>query len=480
MAFISIAEELHNKSVTLIENKFIKKYLPELDPVAVKVYLYALYLSQSGNSSYTITDFSKMIGIEEEKLKEYFEYLDEFELISVVSHTPFEIKILDCDNYYGKPKKLHPEKYEGLYEEIQAIVTDRMITQDEFRDYLILLEEYGFERNALVMIVNYCVDLKGKDISSAYIKKVAKNFSAENVITAEKVEEKLSAYTLSTSTLLKIFTACSIKRRPEVEDGELLKKWLSLGFDEDGVIHAVKCFKTKNFTKLDAVLDELYKNRKFAPKEIEDYKSAKDSLFSIAVSTAKSLGVYVADPAPYVENYVSVWTNYGFSSDCISKIADYCFLSGRNSFDLMNDFIENLYKEAYVDDESVARLLEELAEDDKFIKKVLEACGVSRKIIAYDRQALARWRDWGFNESMILKSAELSSGKSNPVSAMNYLLSQWKNASIFTVEQIPTNSFNQNKYTYKKTSKVGNSVLSDSLSALRRAALKDAEDKNNG
>ena len=437
MAFISVAEELTKKTVTIVENKFITKYLPELDPVAVKVYLYAVYLYQNGKSDGTLEEFSKKLGLDEDKTKECFEYLDEMELVSVVSKIPFEIKILDCDNYYGKPKKLHPEKYDGLYEELQSIITGRMISQNEFREYLILLEEYGVERNALVMIASYCANLKGNDIGGAYIKKVIKNFCADGDTTVSAVEKRLSSYTACTASLLKIFTACGIKRPPEVEDGEALTKWLGMGFNEEAILCAAKGFKTKSIEKLDAVMCELNRNNKFDGKEIDDYRKEKHSLYTSAIAIGKALGVYLSDAAAYVENYVGVWFGYGFSAEALNKIAAYCFLSGRNSFEAMHDFVCNLYREAFVDDASVIKLLDELAENDKFIKTVLNACGMTRKIIPYDRQALTRWRDWGFSDEMILKAAELSAGKNNPVAAVNYLLSTWKNGGIYTIEQIP-------------------------------------------
>ena len=58
MAFISVSEEVAKKSFTSVENKFITKYLPVLEPVAVKVYLYSLYLYQSGQTSITLADLS--------------------------------------------------------------------------------------------------------------------------------------------------------------------------------------------------------------------------------------------------------------------------------------------------------------------------------------------------------------------------------------------------------------------------------------
>ncbi len=483
MAFISVADELTKKSSTSVDNKFILKYLAELEPVSVKVYLYALFLAQNGQTGYTLADFAAKLKFTEEQVKDCFNYLEEFELVSVTSSTPFEVRILDCENFYGKPKKLHPEKYNGLYEELQSIVGGRMITQDEFRDYLILLEDYNFERNALVMIVNYCVNLKGNDISAAYIKKVAKSFYAEGVTSARLVEEKLSSYTACTSALLKLFTALKITRRPEVDDGNAYEKWLNLGFSDEAILCASKRFKIKNIEKLNGVMNELYKNRKFDPKEIEDYHKTKDSLYETAVKVAKSLGIFLSDPTPYVENYIGVWCAYGFSAESLVSVANYCFLSGLNSFDAMNDFIKKLYSEAYVDDNSVTKLLENLAEDDLFIKKVLSACGLTRKIISYDRQALSRWRNWGFNGSMILKAAEFAAGKSNPMAFVNYLLSTWKNAGIYTLEQIPADAARPQNVNNKKSgyckNPEHNSLLDEFSAAFERAnSLTEFDDKD--
>ena len=105
MPFISVADEVEKKSFTSVENKFITKYLPVLEPLAVKVYLFSLYLYQNGQASYTLSDLAESLHITEEKATEYFEYLEEFELVSVLSRTPFEIKILDAENVYGTPKK---------------------------------------------------------------------------------------------------------------------------------------------------------------------------------------------------------------------------------------------------------------------------------------------------------------------------------------------------------------------------------------
>lgn len=427
MAFISVAEELTAKGRTEVENKFITKYLPVLDAQAVKVYLFALYVSQSGIINYTSQDFANKLEMDEEEVKSCFDYLEEFELVSVLSRSPFEVKILDAENVYGAPKKLKPEKYSSFASAVQSVITGRMISTNEFMEYYYLLDEYSFEQNALLMIVNYCVNLKGDDIKFAYIKKVAKSFADEGITTAKKVEEKLSSYTSSTPSLLKIFSAAGINRRPDVDDNALYEKWSKeLGFSDEAIICAAKHFKAKTSQKIDAALQELYKNRKFDPKEIEDYCKERNSLYACAAEIAKSLGVYIQNASPYVDNYVSAWRDYGFENDTLQLIADYCFLQGKNSFEHMNDYVLSLYEEGIITQNAVTEKLERTAAEDKFIKNILNRCGLSRKIIEHDRQCLKRWREWKFSDEAILDAADAAQGKSNPIAYMNAVLSSWK------------------------------------------------------
>ena len=313
------------------------------------------------------------------------------------------------------------------------MITGRMISTTEFMEYFYLLDEYSFEQNALIMIINYCVNLKGNDIKLAYIKKVAKNFADEGITTAKKVEEKLSSYTSSTPALLKIFSALSINRRPDVDDNAMYEKWSKqLGFADDAIICAAKYFKAKSTQKIDAALEELYKNRKFDPKEIASYCKDRNSLFGCAEETAKALGVFIQNAAPYVDNYISRWRDCGFEPDTIALIADYCFLQGKNSFELMNDYVASLYDEGIITETAVTERLEKIAADDKLLKNILNRCGLTRKVIEHDRQCLKRWKEWDFSDEMLYAAADAAAGKNNPVAYINAVLSSWKAQGVTT------------------------------------------------
>lgn len=448
MPLISVSDELSKKSFTSVENKFITKYMPVLEPMAVKVYLFALYIYQNGLTSYTLEDFAREINLTETEVRSYFEYLEEFELVSLLSEYPFEVKILDADNVFGSPKKLKPEKYADFSKNVQNVIKGRMISTNEYREYFLLLEEYGFEQNALIMIINYCVNLKGDNIRLQYIKKVAKSFAEDGAVTAKKVDEKLSAYTSSTPALIRIFGAMGLKKQPDIDDDKLYKKWVNeLGFEEPAIIAAAKLFKAKTTEKLDGVLTELYKNKKFDAKEIESYAENKTSIYNATLSIARELGVYIQTAAPYIENYVNVWCDYGYSFETLNKLAAYCFRNNKKSFEDMNDFIKTLYSDGTVTDDLVDGYLKKLDENDAFIRKLLSYCGLTRKLILWDRENLARWRGWNFSDEMLIEAAKLSAGKSNPVAYMNGILSAWKAEGIYSPDKLTPSPAPVNKQT---------------------------------
>ncbi len=477
MPFISVSDEIANKSFTYVENKFISKYLPVLDPVAVKVYLYSLYLFQSGFGG-SLEDLAFKLNMTADEAQSYFEYLEEFELVSVISVSPFEVKILDAENISGTPKKFKPEKYADFTKAVQSIIKGRMISTNEFREYFVMLEEYGFEQNALIMIISYCVNLKGDNIRLQYIKKVARSFAEDGITSAKKVDEKLSAYTYSTTALIGIFKAAGINRQPDIEDDKLYKKWTAeLGFDDGAIAACAKKFKIKSTEKLDSTLEELYKNKKFDVKEIEAYCDGRIAVYNCALDIAKALGVYMQNAAPYLENYVNVWCDWGFGFTALKSIAEYCFKNGKKSFEEMNDFVKGLYDDGAVSDGSVNDCLEKLRAQDAFIRKMLNACGLTRKVIEWDRASLEKWRSWSFSDEMILEAATLSAGKSNPTSYMSGILSSWKSEGKFNIDEVrqhPSSAhatkadvekhyYDLRHYAEAKAEKTLNNALADSV-----------------
>lgn len=98
-----------------------------------------------------------------------------------------------------------------------------MISSNEFMKYFAVMEEYAIKPEAMLLIVRYCIDLKGESIPQNYILQVAKNFAAEGITTVEQIESKLSDYMVQSGDIAGILRAMGSTRKAEPDDYKLLK-----------------------------------------------------------------------------------------------------------------------------------------------------------------------------------------------------------------------------------------------------------------
>ncbi|MCD8209151.1 MAG: DnaD domain protein [Bacteroidales bacterium] len=433
MAFVSTERKLKDKSFTSIENNFITNYMKYLPGDTVKVYIYALYVAKNGNSADTLDDMAASLEMDREYVEKQFEDLKTYDLVEITSRSPFEIEILDCENVYGKLRKHNEEKYAGFYTAVQKILKSRSVMPGETNDYIYLMDEYGIDTQAMIKIIGYCATLKDDSIGYRYINTVIRSFIREGCVTERRVSEKLDAYRNATPAIIRIFNECGIKRKPDIDDENFYKKWTSeMGFNEKAIIAAGKLYKSKSVERIDEALTELYNNKKFDPVEMKAFYSARDEIYKATLKIAKNLGVYIQTPEPYVNNYVGKWYDAGYTLDTLVLISNRCFLVGKNRFDDMNAFIDELLKEGVVDKGDVEDYIIKEREVDDFLKSVLSACGLSRNVIKADRDALTLWQSWGFDREMILNAANLSAGKGKPFAYLNSVLSKWKTEGIMS------------------------------------------------
>ena len=330
-----------------------------------------------------------------------------------------------------------------------------MITPNEYSAYFSLMEEHSIKPEAMLMIIKYCVDLKGKNIGFRYVLKVANDFASRGITSESKIEKELSDYTIKSADLYEIFAVLNPNAKPEIEDMNLYKKWISdMKFSKNSIITTAIKSKVKTTSKLDKELLLLYSAKKFSPEEIESFYKEKKRLTEIAYNVNKTLSVYTEVIEPVVENYVIPWTNKGYNEESLTFIANYCFRKNRRSLEGMNDVVEKLYYNGLITVNAIAEFIKATTADDEFIKNLLSITGLSRRPTDYDRQNLKTWRSWNFSDEMITQAVNLSVGKSNPFSYVNAILSEWKFAGIYSPEKItqtkPTqkgNAFKSQNYT---------------------------------
>ena len=435
MSFCSFSKETITNSSTVLDNRFISTYLPEANGDAIKIYIYGLFVCQESDSDISFDKFCNDVKLDKDVVSDCFRFWEELGIVNVLSEDPFIVKYLPVAQ--SKPRKYSAEKYGEFNKALQVLIPERMITTNEYAAYFSLMEENGLKPEALLMIVKYCVDLKGGAIGLRYILKVANDFIARGITTTTKIEKELSDYSLKTGEFASLMNYILPNKKPQIEDLKLFEKWnKQLLYDIDTIIFIAKSAKIKNIEKLDKEIDVLYASKKFSEKEIADYYKSKAKTTELAYAINRSLSVYTEVIDPVIENYVIPWQNMGYDEETLLFLATYCFKKNRRSLEEMNEVVEKLYKNGLITLTSIAEYLKSISADDDFIKKLLLIAGLSRKPTEWDRANLKTWRSWNFSDEMICEACAIAAGKSNPMSYVNAVLSCWKSEGIFTADKI--------------------------------------------
>ncbi len=438
----SFAKEYSSSAFTDVENEFITAYMPYAKDEALKVYLYGLYLCAHPEQDKSLSEIAEALSVSEEDVIGSFRFWEEFGILSVLSENPLNVSYLSVKSVYrSKPRKYKAEKYSDFTKAVQTIITERMISTGEYTEYFNLMETFGIKPEAMLMIVKYCVDMKGADIGYRYISAVARDFGNRGVITVEKIEKELASYSLHTAELEKILKALSSRKKPDVEDQNYFKKWTEeLCFEPENIIYAASLLKKGSTASLDSLIMELYSAKRLTKSEIADYMQKKRGIYELTLKINRALSVYVDVIDTEIENYVSKWLSFGFVDDALLIIANHCFKSGKNTLRDMDELIDYLRTRGFIDVVAVNDYFEQQKTADEFISKLLITCGLNRRPTPWDRENLSMWKNWNFSDEMIIEAAKLSSGKGSPVAYMNGILSKWKNSGIFTAAQAESSS----------------------------------------
>ena len=440
MAFCSFSKDTDN-SYTLLENKFITNYLPDADGFAVKVYLYGLYLCTRTQSDFDLASMAESLKATKESVMDAFSVWEDYDLVEILSKDPFTVQYLPVKSTIGKPKKIHYEKYQEFNKELQRKLqkVGKFVSSTDYGKYMRFLEENPLQPQALLLIVEYCINKQGETISPSYIFNKAKKLLAGGYSTYEQVERALSNYNVHESELIAVYNAMSVyMRTPDESDYALYAKWTeTLGFRKNSVLAAAKRLKRGSMTSLDLTLEELAEKGKLEAKEIEDYLTDRETLANLTFRIGRKLGVKIQNPATYIDEYTEKWYTYGFEEGSLLDLALFCLKTERGNFEALHALVKELFAAGIVSPESVKGYLKDRNAELKLFTKLQSVCGGIRKN-EMNLSMISTWRSWNFNDNMILEAATRSATSASPIPYMNKILSDWKQAGIFEVKNIPT------------------------------------------
>lgn len=441
MAFCKFSPSFNLNNKVIIDSAFITDFLPKAPDLAVKVYLMGLNKCSADDENNTLEYFATTLKVCEDDIISLFRYWEDMGLVQVLSTNPIEVRYLPISSHNGNVKKFQVDKYTDFNIQMQEIFNKRMVMPNEFSEFYYLIEKRHFEQNALLTLAKYCVDSKGFSLSPNYVVTVAKDWEREGVRTLEQVQEKIAELGIVDDEMNLILTSMGTKRKVQLEDKELLNKWLkAFGFELNVVLFVVKNLKNKkrrlDVNVLDEYLTKYFEMKLMSVQEIEHYENEKENLYFTAMAINKELGIFYEDLTKEIDTYVVAWLNMGFDTETLKLVADNCFKSSVRTLEGFNSVVLKLFKLGIVSTDAYMQYINDSLALDSKIKEILVAMNLTRNVNNIDRTFYAVWtNDWQFELEVILYAASLSKDKPNAMPYLNKILSNWKDKGIKTLDK---------------------------------------------
>ena len=467
MTFCKFSPGYESKNKTLVDNAFINDFLPDAPDLCVKAYLLGL-MKCGVDENNTIDFFVNALKVCEDDVVSLFRYWEDKGLVQILSTEPIEVRYLPISARVGSVKKFQVDKYLSFNIQAQEIMDKRLILPNDFAEFYYLIEKQHIQENALLEIMKYCVENKGFALSPKYVIAVAKDWIKDGILTVEQVEEKIKELGLVDDKMTLILSALGSKRKIQLEDKEMLNKWLNVfGFELNVILMVAKFMKNKkrkaDIYSLDTLLTKYFEMRLMSFNEIENYENEKESLFQIAIDINKELGVYYEDLTNEIDTYIVAWVNMGFEREMLKMVADNCFKSSIRTLDGLNGILNKLFKLGIVNINSYLQYLNDNLAVDEKIKQVLIALNLTRNVNNMDRNFFNVWtREWMFEIDVILHAATLARDKSNAIHYLNKILSNWNAQGIKTLEKAKA----QKVETTEKTDFIHNEYTKEQIKSL--------------
>ena len=232
---IRFSPEAARREMTPVDNLFFLEYMPDADGTFVKVYLFGLM--QCYHASLSDADITDALGLTEAQVRCAFVYWQAKGLVRIRSDEPFSVEYLLTEQ--PAVSTATPVKYRWFIESLYALLSPRSLDLREMKAMYDCIELYGLEEGAVLALVAYCIEIKGKRVSTNYILTVAQEWSERDVKTQEAAEKHVADYRVQKHGAAEILRRWNKRRPPTVDEMALYDRWTNeLGFDVETILAA--------------------------------------------------------------------------------------------------------------------------------------------------------------------------------------------------------------------------------------------------
>ncbi len=269
---------------TIVSNAFIVQYMPDAPEDALKVYFYGLMLVSSGGGSAEIAD---ALSLSEEQVSDAFRYWEKAGLVKIVTGENGNMAVQYMPVFSAVQEVgFSARRYGSLLDKLRSVIGTRNFTGAELAKIIDWIEIFGFEEDAAVEVVAYCLSVKGAKVHINYIDAVAKRLAADGIVTAADVRESFKKQRELSSGAAAILKRWNYKRLPTDDEIALYEKWtIEWGFSEDALDLALSemvAVDRPNFKYLDAILASYHSSGSVTADRIREVMHEQDMIAELA------------------------------------------------------------------------------------------------------------------------------------------------------------------------------------------------------
>lgn len=438
MPFCRFAKDSIMFQVTPVENMFIIEYMLKAPGDFVKVYLYGLMRCfHPTGQDFSIPDIAKHLGLEEKVVHDGFRYWDRQGIIKVQSFDPLQCEFMDIRN----KDPLNPElsTYRDFNLQLQQLFDTRLLQHQEFQRIYDWIEVLHLPREVVLLLIQYCINLKGKTVPIKYMDKVAEGWAQDGIFSISAAQEQLKKTDPLYTQTMQLLRHLGMRRHPSEDEMALYRKWVNeWEFNLEAIKTACAVMvKTQgpNFGYLDSVLNTYRQQTIKNAEDIKKSQNAKSESHHLVHSVLFAIGSQIKTVSPTHIALYQKWTKeHGFDHEVILSACQTLSRMGKTRFEDLDALLLRWKEKELLSMEDVQNDILTRKRVQSDMRIILERAGELREPEGSEIALLQKWTDeWQMPFEVILQAAEYSLPYKNKAAFIHKVIGQWQKDGIRTV-----------------------------------------------
>lgn len=280
---------------TSVENVFIMEYMPRLSQNALRTYLFGLMLSQCPEAAQM--SMSGALDMDGAALGAALEELEGLGLVRLSGDA--EQRSVKITRLWQKSEISDAVSKHTRFSAFNARLTrelgTRMLAGTELERVYDWIDVFGFDEDAALAIVRYCVNMKGARVSVNYMDSVARAWADEGILDSLSVQKRVSERMEYASGAQELVNRLKLGRRATLDETAMYESWVKERKIAPDVILSACAELTgaqkPSFKYLDAVLTTYQLNDAASREGLAQYEHSRDAVSLLTQEVLKRAGI---------------------------------------------------------------------------------------------------------------------------------------------------------------------------------------------